>query len=183
MDKNNSRSVDNHFIYCGDITEMDMDVIVCPANRALIPGNGLDRTIHKKAGLKLTIRCFFGLWCETAAVFVTKGYALPCRHIFHVPGPKWRGGNSNEEELLRTCYKNIVTKALELEAKTIAIPAISCGIYGFPAALAARNALSVCEKLLAENPGLRIWHVLYGQTMFSVWNEAKMAGTGISYLA
>lgn len=125
----------------GDITKEHVDVIVNAANTGLLGGGGVDGAIHKAAGKSVLEECKKIGGCQTGEARITKGGNLSAKRIIHTPGPVWRGGNAGEEKLLRNCYKNSFTLAKKEKLKTIAFPAISCGIYGYPVDKAARIAM------------------------------------------
>ena len=135
----------------GDITKEKVDVIVNAANTSLLGGGGVDGAIHKAAGPQLLSECCTIGGCPTGEARVTKGYNLPAKNVIHTVGPIWKGGTHNEEQLLQNAYKNSLEEALKLNAKTIAIPAISTGVYRFPPAKAAEIALKTTAKYLQEH--------------------------------
>ncbi len=126
----------------GDITEQEVDVIVNAANTELRGGGGVDGAIHRRAGPGLMAACREIGGCPTGKAVITEGFELPACWVIHTAGPIWRGGAGDEDALLASCYRNSLALAEQQGARTIAFPSISTGVYGFPAARAARIAVS-----------------------------------------
>ena len=136
----------------GDITRLSVDVIVNAANGSLLGGSGVDGAIHRAAGRELYEECRTFGGCLTGDARITEGYRLPAGHIVHAVGPIWRGGHSGEDVLLTSCYRKSLTLAAGVDARTIAFPAISCGVYRFPVHKATQIAINEVRHWLAANP-------------------------------
>ncbi|QRN81588.1 MAG: O-acetyl-ADP-ribose deacetylase [Nocardiopsis sp. BM-2018] len=135
-----------------DITTLRVDAIVNAANESLQGGGGVDGAIHRAAGPALFYECRAHGGCPTGEVRVTGGHDLPARWVIHTVGPVWKGGGAGEADLLAACYRRSVAAARELGARSLAFPAISTGVYGYPAADAARVAVGTVSALLRADP-------------------------------
>ena len=139
-------------IVVADITTLDVDAIVNAANRSLLGGGGVDGAIHRAAGPELLAECKTLGGCDTGSAKITRGYRLKARHVIHAVGPVWNGGGSGEEALLASCYRTALDLAAANALTSIAYPAISTGVYRFPADLAARIAVGTVASEIAARP-------------------------------
>jgi O-acetyl-ADP-ribose deacetylase (regulator of RNase III) len=139
-------------ILVADITTLPLDAIVNAANRSLLGGGGVDGAIHRAAGPELLAECRTLGGCDTGSAKITRGYRLPARHVIHAVGPVWQGGASQEDDLLASCYRTALDLAAANGLSSIAFPAISTGIYSFPADRAARIAVGTVASELSAAP-------------------------------
>ena len=163
----------------GDITRQAVDAIVNAANESLLGGGGVDGAIHRAAGPELLAECRTLGGCPTGEARLTKGYALPARYVIHTVGPVYRGGQSGEPAALAACYRASLALARAHSCGTVAFPAISCGVYGYPLDAAARVSLeTVADELRAgDEPRLVRW-VMFDAAAFDAWTRFHAAFTG-----
>ena len=158
----------------GDITkDHDVEAIVNAANTSLLGGGGVDGAIHRAAGPGLLEECRLLSGCETGKAKITSAYQLPCEHVIHTPGPRWRGGDKKERELLASCYRSCLELAVKKGIRKIAFPSISTGVYQFPLEEAVKIAVGTVKGFVSEHPGELdfIKWVLFDDRTFDAYRE------------
>jgi len=164
--------IPNIHLVKADITQMEVDAIVNAANRTLLGGGGVDGAIHRAAGKALLEECKTLGGCETGSAKITKGYNLPASFVIHAVGPVWRGGNNNEDELLKSCYTTSLSLAVEKGCQSIAFPNISTGVYRFPKRRAAHQAIEAVKQFLNRSKApMEVCFVCFDEENFNIYKE------------
>ena len=159
----------------GDITAIPTDAIVNAANEALSDGAGVNGAIHRAAGPGLPAACRAVAPCPTGEARITPGFDLPARHIIHTVGPVWSGGDRNEAGLLASAYRNSIRLADEYGLRTVAFPAISCGIFGYPVGQAAQIAVSTVRAAMSGTSLKEVTFVLFTHDLLATFEAAAAA--------
>jgi O-acetyl-ADP-ribose deacetylase (regulator of RNase III) len=163
-----------------DITKLAVDAIVNAANESLLGGGGVDGAIHRAAGPELLDECRTLGGCPTGEAKITMGYRLPAKFVIHTVGPVWHGGSRNEPELLASCYRNSLALAATHSVKTIAFPAISCGVYGYPIDQAVRIAVREVRSFLERSPvPEKVTFACFGRQIYDVYVEELNPESGV----
>ncbi len=165
----------------GDLTALAVDALVNAANESLLGGGGVDGAIHRAAGPGLLFECRDlpqvrpGVRCPTGEARITKGHRLPARYVIHSVGPVWHGGDRGEADKLAACYRNVFALMRERKLASVAFPAISCGIYGYPVDQACAIAVREARAFVAQSPQTRVVFCAFGDTVADAYRRALAA--------
>ncbi|GAA0251533.1 O-acetyl-ADP-ribose deacetylase [Rhodanobacter caeni] len=165
-------------VITADITRLGVDAIVNAAQPSLLGGGGVDGAIHRAAGPRLLAACRAlpqpspGVRCPTGEARITPGFDLPAQHVIHTVGPVWHGGSHGEPDLLASCYRHALQLLRAHRLRTIAFPAISCGVYGYPAEPAARIAVASVRAELADDPAIEVQLCAFSESMGAILRQA-----------
>jgi O-acetyl-ADP-ribose deacetylase (regulator of RNase III) len=173
-------------VVLGDITKLNVDVIVNAANSSLLGGGGVDGAIHRAAGPALLEECrriaesrrdLANGPCPPGDAVITRGYDLPCKRVIHTVGPVWQGGHRKEGDVLASCYRKSLILAASEGLQIIAFPSISTGVYGYPKEAAAKTAVKAVKAALSEAPGItKILFVCYDQENLALYRKLLKPG-------
>lgn len=158
----------------GDITKVPCDAIVNAAKPSLLGGGGVDGAIHKAAGRGLLKECKSLGGCETGQAKITDGYNLPSKYVIHAVGPRWKGGNSGEAELLKSCYRQSLLLAQQYNCKVVAFPLISAGVYGYPQEQALQIATDTIDEFLSSGVEMTVYLVLFPESLATKKRKSKI---------
>lgn len=169
--------LDRILVVQGDITLQAVDAIANAANESLLGGGGVDGAIHRAAGPGLLAECRQLGGCPTGQAKITRGYNLPALWVIHTVGPVWHGGQHHEAELLASCYRNSLALAVEYGIRTLAFPAISAGVYGFPLEQATRIAIATVKAALDQSSVVeQVRFVCFGDRAYGVYQSVLAEG-------
>jgi O-acetyl-ADP-ribose deacetylase len=159
-------------VWQGDITRLKVDAIVNAANSSLLGGGGVDGAIHRAAGKELLVECRSIGGCPVGEARITRGYRLPARYVIHTVGPVYKG-TVQDAVLLSRCYENSLKLAAQYHLASIAFPAISCGVYGYPIEKACKIAMDTCLNVLSVTPGIeKMIFVLFSDKDYAIYQNA-----------
>ena len=163
----------------GDITKCTTDAIVNAANKNLLAGGGVCGAIHKAAGHKLELACKEIGGCETGQAVITPAFKLPCNHVIQAVGPRWYDGSRDEAELLKSTYRSVYELVIDNNIQSVAIPAISTGIYRFPLELATQIAFDITGEYEERLSGVKVVFVCFGSDTCKVYEDLYEPKTGL----